>query len=111
MPALLTGFTGTCGSRWYRARWCSHPPALHLTFTRLVQLPPAGELFAECPIPLDRPLVTAIEPAIDSSRYFVLRIEDAASKRHAFIGLGFRERGHASDFNAALYEHLQYVKR
>jgi hypothetical protein len=49
--------------------------------------PAAGELFAECPIPTDhRPLTTAVEPVIDSSRYFVLRIVDRDSQRHAFIG-------------------------
>ncbi|KAI7835318.1 hypothetical protein COHA_004710 [Chlorella ohadii] len=70
-----------------------------------------GELFAECPVPTDKPLQTAIEPVIDSSRYFVLRIVDRASGRHAFIGVGFRERSEASDFNAALHEFLQYIKR
>ena len=48
---------------------------------------------------------------IDSSRYFVVRVVDTASGRHAFVGLGFREREAASDFNAALYDHLQYVRR
>lgn len=64
----------------------------------LLRLPPplplcnlsvhAGELFAECPVPVDKPLVTAVEPVVDSSRYFVLRIvdRDSASQRHAFIG-------------------------
>ncbi|RMZ57072.1 hypothetical protein APUTEX25_002304, partial [Auxenochlorella protothecoides] len=55
--------------------------------------------------------VRAVEPVIDSSRYFVLKIVDRDSGRHAFIGLGFREREKASDFNATLHEHMQYVRR
>lgn len=71
--------------------------------------PSSGELFAECPVSL--PLVTCVEPVIDSSRYFVVRVVDRDSGRHAFIGLGFRERAEASDFNAALAEHQAYVER
>ncbi|DBA88742.1 TPA: hypothetical protein ACH3X1_004162 [Trebouxia sp. C0004] len=56
-------------------------------------------------------VLQVVEPVVDSSRYFALRIEDPVSKRHAFIGIGFRERTEASDFNAALYEHTQYLRR
>ncbi|MGA1523509.1 MAG: DUF1681 domain-containing protein, partial [Planctomycetota bacterium] len=51
-----------------------------------------GELFAECPLPNDAPVSTAVEPVIDSSRYFVLRVVDDASGRHAFLGLGFQDQ-------------------
>jgi adaptin ear-binding coat-associated protein 1/2 len=83
---------------------------------RLFTVPPdnntPSELFAECPLPLDFdkiPLSTAVEPVTDSSRYFVLRLVDA--KRHAFVGLGFRERQDASNFNAALVDYIQFVRR
>ena len=71
-----------------------------------------GELFAECPLP-QKPenFLSSVEPVTDSSRYFVLKIVDGKSKRHAFLGLGFRERMQASDFNAAIDEHRQYLRR
>lgn len=51
-----------------------------------------------------------MEPVLDSSRYFVLRIEDGSGK-YAFVGLGFGERNEAFDFNVALSDHEKYVKR
>jgi hypothetical protein len=66
---------------------------------------PSGELFAEAPLPLGKALVSVVDPAIDSSRYFAVRVVDRANaRRHAVIGLGFRERAAASAFAAALDE-------
>ncbi|XP_076939767.1 uncharacterized protein At1g03900-like isoform X2 [Bidens hawaiensis] len=71
--------------------------------------PNSGDLFAACFInPGQRE--SAVEPVLDSSRYFVLKIEDGTGK-HAFIGLGFSERNEAFDFNVALSDHEKYVKR
>ncbi|XP_002978183.2 adaptin ear-binding coat-associated protein 1 isoform X1 [Selaginella moellendorffii] len=71
----------------------------------------SGELYAQASVRKDEPL--PIERVIDSSRYFVLRIEDNSSgkSRHAFIGIGFRERPQAYDFEAALYDHVNYLNK
>ncbi|CAL2238748.1 unnamed protein product [Prunus armeniaca] len=54
-----------------------------------------------------------VEPVIDSSRYFVLRVEENIDGRlrHAFIGIGFRERTEAYDFQAALHDHMKYLDK
>ena len=51
-----------------------------------------GELFAECPLPPDAPVNACCEPVVDSSRYYVLRLVDETTKRHAYLGLGFSSR-------------------
>jgi hypothetical protein len=33
------------------------------------------------------------------------------SNKHAFIGLGFRERPQAYDFQAALFDHVKYPQK
>ncbi|KAG0165279.1 hypothetical protein DFQ28_011072 [Apophysomyces sp. BC1034] len=58
-----------------------------------------GELFATCPYDSSS---NSVEAVLDSSRYFVLKIEHEG--RHAFIGMGFQERSDAFDFNVALQD-------
>ncbi|XP_048672214.1 adaptin ear-binding coat-associated protein 2 isoform X3 [Marmota marmota marmota] len=67
-----------------------------------------GELFAQAPV--DQFPGTAVESVTDSSRYFVIRIEDGNGRR-AFIGIGFVDRGDAFDFNVALQDHFKWVKQ
>lgn len=50
-----------------------------------------------------------VEPVVDSSRYFILKIENQG--KHAFVGVGFAERNHAFDFNSALQDHQRYVRQ
>ncbi|KAK7040930.1 hypothetical protein VNI00_009526 [Paramarasmius palmivorus] len=62
-----------------------------------------GELFARAEYDPAKPCIEAV---LDSSRYFVVRIEDSGKK--AYIGLGFAERTDSFDFNVALQD---YTKR
>ncbi|RXN03137.1 adaptin ear-binding coat-associated 2 [Labeo rohita] len=68
----------------------------------------SGELFAQAPV--DQYPGLAVEAVTDSSRYFVIRIEDG-NGRHAFIGIGFADRGDSFDFNVALQDHFKWVKQ
>ena len=86
----------------------------------------SGELFAKCPI--ETYPGVAIEPVTDSSRYFVLRIQDdngtlakhpcnsmttfsLFSGRMAFIGIGFGDRSDSFDLNVALQDHFKWLKK
>ncbi|KAH9625997.1 hypothetical protein KSS87_016810 [Heliosperma pusillum] len=71
--------------------------------------PVSGDLFAACIVAAGL-RDQSVEPALDSSRYFVLKIEDGRGK-HAFVGLGFGERNEAFDFNVALSDHEKHVLR
>lgn len=55
-----------------------------------------GNIFAVCPVKEG-----AVDRCVDSSRYFVLRIENE-NGRHMFIGMAFNERNDAFDFNTSL---------
>ncbi|KAJ1527155.1 hypothetical protein ONE63_008686 [Megalurothrips usitatus] len=68
----------------------------------------SGELFAKSPI--DKYPGIAIEAVSDSSRYFVIRIQDDDG-RAAFIGLGFSDRSDSFDLNVALQDHFKWIKK
>ncbi|PSN34158.1 NECAP-like protein [Blattella germanica] len=68
----------------------------------------SGELFAKCPI--DQYPGIAIEAVTDSSRYFVMRIQDD-NGRSAFIGVGFSDRSDSFDLNVALLDHFKWLKK
>ena len=63
------------------------------------------KVFASTMIREDGPSV--IEPVLDSSRYFVMRIEK--DRKKAYIGVGFQERSEALDFKIALQEYKKYL--
>lgn len=67
-----------------------------------------GELFAQAPV--EQYPGVAVEAVTDSSRYFVIQIDDG-NGRHAFIGVGFADRGDSFDFNVALQDHFKWVKQ
>mmetsp|Transcript_7977 Transcript_7977/g.17316 ORF Transcript_7977/g.17316 Transcript_7977/m.17316 type:complete len:370 (-) Transcript_7977:370-1479(-) len=67
-----------------------------VTLILLVDERQGGKVFATCPVKEG-----SIDRCIDSSRYFVLRVENTTG-RHMFVGVAFNERCDAFDFNTAL---------
>lgn len=63
-----------------------------------------GAEFAQCPV--DAYPGLAVESVTDSSRYFVLRLDNGTGQ-HAFVGMGFTERSDAFDFNVTLRDHFK----
>ena len=71
--------------------------------------PADSTLFAQCPLDNENPQVS-VEPVLDSSRYFVLRVSDG-SGRYAYLGMGFLERPDAFEFNEAFLADLVAHRR
>ncbi|KAF8362994.1 ncap-1 [Pristionchus pacificus] len=67
-----------------------------------------GQLYAKCPI--ETYPGVAIEAVTDSSRYFVIRLQND-SGQSAFVGLGFQDRSDSFDLNVALQDHFKFLKK
>ena len=52
-----------------------------------------------------------VKPVGDSSRYFVIRVTDQNGEREAMVGLGFRERDEAADFNQCIINFQNAIAR
>ncbi len=59
----------------------------------------SGQLFAAAPYTSP----DVVESALDSSRFFALRVQDGAGRK-AILGIGFEERPESFDFGVALQE-------
>lgn len=66
-----------------------------------------GELFAACPYDATN---GSVETVVDSSRYFVIRVVDPETGKHAYLGMGFADRSEAFDFNVALQDFSRQTK-
>jgi len=95
----------------------------------------SGQLFAQAPV--DTYPGVAIEAVSDSSRYFVIRVQDdngtliikkilvflcpflnnlpnlnlTSSGRSAFLGIGFADRSDSFDLNVALQDHFKWLQK
>merc|ERR1719482_2564063 len=108
----LKNENGHRANDWDVNKWL-WPGALKLTskgntLNIILHDPNTGELFANCPV--TEKGSKAVDQVIDSTRYFALRIDDGQG-RHAYVGMGFRDRSHAYDFNATMLDHWKGVAR
>ncbi|CAH8825961.1 unnamed protein product [Trichobilharzia szidati] len=68
----------------------------------------SGQLFAKCPV--DSFPGISVEPVLDSSRYFVIRLV-SNDGRTTFTGIGFTERSDSFDLNVAIQDHFKWLKQ
>ena len=85
---------------------------------QLFSIEKQGQLVAACPIDLEKDetnpgskLEYWVEAVKDSARYFVIRMVDVKSRKQALLGIGFRERPAAFEFQEALNHHFNRVLR
>jgi adaptin ear-binding coat-associated protein 1/2 len=91
---------GWRGADWDKEVWQGTLKVVErgdLTVVLLVDTSNPGSIFAVCPVKDG-----AVDRCVDSSRYFVLRVENGCSGKHMFIGMAFNERNDAFDFNTSL---------
>ncbi|CAK7246378.1 MAG: hypothetical protein STHCBS139747_008008 [Sporothrix thermara] len=72
----------------------------------ILEDPANGQLFAAAPYTE----AGVVEPALDSSRFFAVRVQDGQGRR-AVLGIGFEERPDAFDFGVALQEARKSIGR
>jgi adaptin ear-binding coat-associated protein 1/2 len=90
---------GWRGADWDKEVWQGTLKVIErgdLTVILLVDTKTAA-IFAVCPV-----TEGAVDRCVDSSRYFVLKVEHGTTGKHMFIGLAFNERNDAFDFNTSL---------
>jgi adaptin ear-binding coat-associated protein 1/2 len=76
-----------------------------VTVNILLEDPASGELFAAAPYTSP----TAVEQALDSSRFFAIRVVGGGGQK-ATLGIGFEERPEAFDFGVALQDVRRTLK-
>ncbi|KAF2752741.1 adaptin ear-binding coat-associated protein 1 NECAP-1 [Pseudovirgaria hyperparasitica] len=80
------------------ASTADHAQEEKVTVNVLLEEASSGNLFAAVPYTDEG----AVEPAVDSSRFFAIRV--VGDGRKAVLGLGFEERAEAVDFSIALQD-------
>jgi hypothetical protein len=68
-----------------------------------------GAVYCMAPIKPGGP--DCYEKSFDSSRYFVLRLEDPRTRKTGTIGIGFNKREEALEFKVTVQDFLEGVKR
>jgi len=82
--------------------------------TTVLTTPENLTAFAECHIEVKpkEDITGYVDAVIDSSRYYVLRIQDPKNPtRSVHIGVGFRERDTSFDFKNALNDYVRFIDR
>jgi len=102
---------GHRASDWKESIWIGRCKIVGKGKTLTIKLVDSAtdSLFAQCVIP-NGEHEKYVEPVVDSSRYFVLKITN--DQRHAFIGFGFSDRNDAFDFKSCLNDFkTRFVER
>jgi len=107
LPTRQTVSVGWRGADWKDKVWQGNVKVVERGGVTAVLLVDEAKdtIFAVCPVGGDGKDAMlekgAVDRCVDSSRYFVLRIQNE-NGRNMFIGVAFNERTDAFDFNAAL---------